>query len=88
MQLVLLAFAAEEGGHVDELTEDAPDGPDVDVRRVQLLAEQEFGGAVPKGDDDRRVMLQGRSVLPGQAKVADFEDPVIAQKDIGCLQIP
>ena len=88
VQLILLALAAEEGGHVYELSKDAPDGPDVDVRRVQLLAEQEFGGAVPKGDDDRRVMLQGRAVLPGKAKVADFEDPVIAQKDIGCLQIP
>ena len=47
VQLVLLALAAEQGGHVDELSKYAADGPNVDVRRVQLLAKQEFGGTVP-----------------------------------------
>ena len=47
MQLVLITLAAEQGGHVDELSKYAADGPNVDVRRVQLLAKQEFGGTVP-----------------------------------------
>ena len=73
---------------MDELSKDAADGPDVDVRRVQLLAKQEFGGAVPQGDDDRRVMLQGRPVFSGQAEVADLNDAAVAQEDVGCLEIP
>ena len=88
VQLVLVALAAEQGGHVDELSKDAADGPHVDVRRVQLLAEQELRGAVPERDDHRRVVLEGGPVLSGQAKVADLYDAAVAQKDVGCFEIP
>ena len=33
-------------------------------------------------------MLQWRPVLSGQAKVADLQDAVVAQEDVGCLEIP
>ena len=87
VQLVLLALAAEQRRHVDEFSKDAADRPDVDVRRVLLLPEQELGGSVPECDDNGRVVLQGRPVLSRQAEVSHLQDAAVAQEDVGRLEI-
>jgi hypothetical protein len=73
IKLVHLGLAGEEGLHEQQLSEDAAQGPDVDVGGVLLDAQQEFGGAVPQRHYNGGVRLQRRPVLTSQAKVSHLK---------------
>lgn len=45
--------------HVDELHEDASDGPDVDLRSVLRVSDQKLGSSVPAGRDVVGEVLAG-----------------------------
>lgn len=72
VELVDLGLPREHWLHPQQLPEDAAHGPDVNVRGVLLGAQQQLRGAVPQGDDDGGVVLQGRPVLTRQPKIADL----------------
>jgi hypothetical protein len=46
--LVRIAFTGEERLHLEEFSENAADGPDVDVSGIFSNTEQKFRSAVPK----------------------------------------
>ena len=52
VHLVDLALPWEQRLSVDELAEDAPDGPDVHRLGVRRRTEQQLGGAVPGGEGE------------------------------------
>jgi len=62
--------------------------PDVDVRRVFPDPEEQFRSPVPEGDHDGGVWLQRRAVLPGEAKISDLQNPVVAEEQVGSLDVP
>merc|ERR550534_677450 len=87
VQLINLRFAREERLHHQQLTEDASNTPDIDVRAISLGAQQELGSAIPKCDDYRGVVLQRAAIFTCQTKVAHLEDSVVAEEEIACFQV-
>ena len=87
VQLILLILAGEKSLQEHELTKNRAHRPHVNSGRVLFGAEQELGTPVPKCDHNGRVFLEGRAVLPRQAKVGDLYDPIVAEQKVGRLQI-
>ncbi|KAM0859882.1 hypothetical protein ACQ4PT_046899 [Festuca glaucescens] len=85
--LVHVVPPREERRPVDELHEDAPDGPDVDGRRVVGGVEQQLGGPVPPRDDVLRHHVALRRGAR-QAEVADLEVAVGVEEQVAGLEVP
>lgn len=85
--LVHVVAAGEEGLAVEELQEDAADGPDVDGGGVVRGVEQELGGAVPPRDHVLRHHVALRR-WARQPEVADLEVAVGVQQQVAGLQVP
>lgn len=74
LQLVEVILPREEGAPVHHLAEDAPSGPDVDLRGVVALHEEELRGTVPTSDDVvGQLRGHGGVVRAGETKVADTQ---------------
>ena len=56
-QLIDVALGAEDGFEGEQLDEDAPGGPDVDLGGVGSASEDEFWGAVASGADVGQIGL-------------------------------
>jgi hypothetical protein len=84
--LVHVVSARENRLPVDELHEDASDGPDIDGGGVVGGVEQQLGRAVPARDHVLRhhVALRRR---PRQPEVADLEFAVGVQQQVAGLQV-
>jgi hypothetical protein len=83
---VHVVAAGEERAAVDELHEDAADGPDVDGRRVVGGVEQQLGRAVPP----RHHVLRHHVAVGGRARqpeVADLEVAVGAEQQVAGLEV-
>ena len=77
-------------GH--QLSEDAPDGPDIQGLRVVLLIQHDFRGTIPPCDDVN-CLLCGRRVVSiaeasGQPEIANLQVAVHVDKDIRWLEVP
>lgn len=85
--LVHVVSPREERRPVDELHEDAADGPDVDGGGVVGGVEQQLGRPVPPRHHVLRhhVALRRR---PREAEVADLEVAVGVQQQVAGLQVP
>jgi len=78
----------------DELSEDAPDGPDVDGVRILVTCQHDFGGAVPSRHDVLRQQegLVPRVVAAGvhaprQPEVAYLEVAVAVNEQVRRLEV-
>lgn len=70
--LVYFGVADEEGFFLNHFCENAAGGPDVDAKCVLLLAEEDFGAAVPESDHFVRVSLDWEAERPCQAKISEL----------------
>mmetsp|Transcript_78805 Transcript_78805/g.170338 ORF Transcript_78805/g.170338 Transcript_78805/m.170338 type:complete len:351 (-) Transcript_78805:244-1296(-) len=89
LDLVKVVLASEDGLAADELTEDAPDRPDVDGLCVLAGKQDHLRRSVPARHD---IVCEGRVVLvvpeaTGEAEVADFQVAVLVHQNIGGLQV-
>mmetsp|Transcript_39919 Transcript_39919/g.85046 ORF Transcript_39919/g.85046 Transcript_39919/m.85046 type:complete len:383 (-) Transcript_39919:4-1152(-) len=88
-ELVDVRPAWEEGETGGHLGEDAADGPDVDGGGVAGGAEEEFGGAVPEGDDLVGVGSVREAGEAGEAEVCEFQGVSVGtDQEVVRLQIP
>lgn len=88
-ELIDVGSAGEEGQAGGHFGEDASDRPDVDGGGVAGCAEEEFGGAVPEGDDLVGVGSVGEAGEAGEAEIGEFEGQSVgADQEIMRLQIP
>ena len=87
VELVDLGIAGEQGSLGDHLDEDGADGPDVDGGRVGLRSEENFGRAVPKGNDLVGQRSDGGAEGPGQAKVGQLEPSVARYEQVLRLEV-
>jgi hypothetical protein len=72
---------------VDELGEDAANGPHVHGGRVRALAEQDFGRAVPQRDHLVRVGAHGDHKGARQAKVGELEHAALVHEQVLRLEV-
>jgi hypothetical protein len=84
---VNLGIAREQGLARAHLGEDAADGPHVDACRVLATAEQDFGRAIPQGDDLVRVGAQGHAKGAGETKIGELEIAVLVDEEVLWLEI-
>lgn len=87
VELVDLAAAREERVLLDQLGEDAPDGPHVDGCRVVFGAEEQFWRTIPQCHDELGHLAQGVAELAGEAEVGDLDLAPVVHEQIGRLQI-
>ena len=90
-----MVFAREDGGASDELREDAPYGPHVDLLVVVLLTEDDFRRAIPPGHDvfgegvgEFSVAISELFDAPSQSKIANFQVTVRIDEQIAGLNVP
>jgi len=80
--LINLGVAHEEGTFLDQLSENAPDGPHVNPKRVLLLAQKDFWRSVPESLDLVGQGLDWDGEGSGQAKVTDLDIALIGHKEV------
>ena len=74
---------------LQQLGEDAPDGPVVDSGGVPRASEQQLGGPVPQRDNLGGVRpVVSRLVKPREAKVAELQLAPVVQQQVTELQVP
>lgn len=88
IELVDLRVAGEHGGLCEHLAEDDPDGPDVDWRRILLLAQQHLRGAVPQRHHLVRVSAQRDPERPCKPKVRKLQRPESVDQQVLWLHVP
>ncbi len=86
-ELADFGVTTEEDLAAGEFSHDATDGPEIDGRGVVLLTEENFGGAVPEGDDLVSVGVHGDLEGAGETEVGDLEGVVVLEEDVGGLQV-
>lgn len=86
-QFVDFRISRKERVAVDELGEDAADGPDVDRGGVVLGAEEHLRCAIPQGDHLVRVGANGDGERAGQAKVRELEDTGAVDQQVLGLEV-
>ena len=87
-ELVDLAVTWEEGSLGGEFCHDAAKTPDVNGRAVVLLPEEDFRGAVPKGDDFAGVGVESNVEGASKAKISDLDNTfILRDEDVLRLEI-
>ena len=87
VELVDLGIAGEQGALGHHLDEDGADGPHVDGGGVGLRSEEDFGRAVPQGNDLVGEGSDGGAEGPGQTKVGQLEASVAGNEEVLRLEV-
>ena len=85
--LINLTVSKEERALLDQLGEDAADGPHIHAERVLLLAEQDFGRTVPEGLHLVRERLDGDRKRAREPEVADLDVALVRDQQVLGLQV-
>ena len=85
--MLLTSFTGEERQPLEDLGQDAADGPHVDARSVDPGAEEQLWSSIPAGHNDVGVDAVGRSEELGQPEVADLEDALSVDQQIVGLDV-
>lgn len=85
--LVNFGVAREEGLAGSHFGEDAADTPHVDAGAVLASAEQDFGRAVPEGDDLVGICAERDAKGAGKTEVSDFEVAVFVNEEVLGLEV-
>ena len=95
LHLVEVVLAGEDGRAPDQLREDAADGPHVDLLVVVLLAEDDFGRAIPPGHHvfgegvgELGVAISELFYAPSQPEIANFQVTVSIDEQVAGLNVP
>lgn len=83
-----LGLALKDHMAQKKLGEDAAAAPHVDGTAIAPLSQEQLWGSVPQGLDPMGVGPQGLAKMPRKAKVADLQDAIPVQQDVGGLQVP
>ena len=86
--LIDLRIAHEEWSFLDELGEDATDGPHVDAKGVLSLSQQDFWGSVPQSLNLMCEGFDGDGEGSCEAEIANFDIAFLVNEQILWLQIP
>ena len=86
-ELTDFSITTEENLTAAEFSHDAANGPHVDGGRIVLFTEEDFGGAVPEGDDFVSVGVHGDLEGTSKAEVSNLEGVVVLEEDVGGLQV-
>ena len=87
-QLVDVVLPWEQGAPVEQFTEDAADGPEVDPLRVAPGAVEEFRRSVPPGGHLMAVLPPLTSLTdPTEPEVCNLEPPLATYQQVGRLEV-
>ena len=85
--LVDFTITTKEGLFLDELSKDASHCPDIHAETVLPLAQQDLWRAVPEGLNLMREGLNWNSKSAGEAKISNFEHPVLVDQKVLRLEV-